>query len=255
MQLLSQPRDSQAYATLDGTKVTLGQRSCSGWSFPATTKVTSPESLTPFCRLSTPRFPIKPSPASPCPTRFGPAPIFNQRIGAGRCSDSPPRAVRCAQPLFLWFLFFFAWPTAFGVPASAPPRSSETVRRTQIRFARGYSKCLAAREPQNFSTPSASCILRPTRRQLRSAQLDSQLPRDGVWLSGWELLGGTVCNCQKKSQETVVADGQPYFAFTLAGLPAVHRNLPQLSHPVSSGFVCFVKTATGNGIVNPWRCR
>ena len=31
------------------------------------------------------------------------------------------------------------------------------------------------------------------------AQLDSQLPRDGVWLSGWELLGGTVLAAVKKN--------------------------------------------------------
>ena len=31
------------------------------------------------------------------------------------------------------------------------------------------------------------------------AQLDSQLPRDGVWLSSWELLGGTVLAAVKKN--------------------------------------------------------
>ena len=31
------------------------------------------------------------------------------------------------------------------------------------------------------------------------AQLDSQLPRDGVWLSGWELLGGTVLAAVQKN--------------------------------------------------------
>ncbi len=50
---------------------------------------------------------------------------------------------------------------------------------------------LAAREPQSYF---AVGFLYPATNATTAsfARLDSQLPRDGVWLSGWELLGGTV---------------------------------------------------------------
>jgi len=57
---------------------------------------------------------------------------------------------------------------------------------------------LAAREPQNFF---AVGFLYPATNATTAsfAQLDSQLPRDGVWLSGWELLGGTVLAAVKSN--------------------------------------------------------
>lgn len=53
---------------------------------------------------------------------------------------------------------------------------------------------LVARGPENLY---AAGILHPTTnhatvRDVAVAKLESQLPREGVWLSGWELLGGTV---------------------------------------------------------------
>jgi len=57
---------------------------------------------------------------------------------------------------------------------------------------------LAAREPRNFF---AVGFLYPATNATAAsfAQLDSQLPRDGVWLSGWELLGGTVLAAVKSN--------------------------------------------------------
>ncbi len=57
---------------------------------------------------------------------------------------------------------------------------------------------LAAHEPQNFF---AVGFLYPSTNATAAsfAQLDSQLPRDGVWLSGWELLGGTVLAAVQKN--------------------------------------------------------
>ena len=57
---------------------------------------------------------------------------------------------------------------------------------------------LAARDAQNFFAvgflyPS------PSATKTSFAQLDSQLPRNGVWLSGWELLGGTVLATVQKN--------------------------------------------------------
>ena len=57
---------------------------------------------------------------------------------------------------------------------------------------------LVAREPQNFF---AVGFLYPSTNATTAsfAQLDSQLPHDGVWLSGWELLGGTVLAAVKSN--------------------------------------------------------
>ena len=55
---------------------------------------------------------------------------------------------------------------------------------------------LAAREPQNFF---AVGFLFPSTNATSFAQLDAQLPHDGVWLSGWDLLGGTVLAAVKKN--------------------------------------------------------
>jgi predicted exporter/lauroyl/myristoyl acyltransferase len=57
---------------------------------------------------------------------------------------------------------------------------------------------LAAREPQNFF---AVGFLYPTSNATSASftRLDSQLTRDGVWLSGWELLGGTVLSAVQKN--------------------------------------------------------
>jgi hypothetical protein len=55
---------------------------------------------------------------------------------------------------------------------------------------------LAVREPQKFF---AVGFLYPSTNATSFAQLDAQLPPDGVWLSGWELLGGTVLAAVKKN--------------------------------------------------------
>jgi predicted exporter/lauroyl/myristoyl acyltransferase len=57
---------------------------------------------------------------------------------------------------------------------------------------------LAAREPHNFF--AVGFLYLATNATAASfAQLDSQLPRDGVWLSGWKLLGGTVLAAVKSN--------------------------------------------------------
>ena len=57
---------------------------------------------------------------------------------------------------------------------------------------------ISARETNQFL--AAAFLFPATNASPRSiAQLDSQLPRDGVWLSGWELLGGTVLAAVKSN--------------------------------------------------------
>ncbi|MFZ0828762.1 MAG: MMPL family transporter [Verrucomicrobiia bacterium] len=55
---------------------------------------------------------------------------------------------------------------------------------------------LAVREPHNFF---AVGFIFPSTNATSFAQLEAQLPRDGVWLSGWDLLGGTVLAAVKKN--------------------------------------------------------
>jgi predicted exporter/lauroyl/myristoyl acyltransferase len=55
---------------------------------------------------------------------------------------------------------------------------------------------LAVHEPQNFF---AVGFLYPSTNTTSFAQLDSQLPHDGVWLSSWEFLGGTILAAVKKN--------------------------------------------------------
>lgn len=55
---------------------------------------------------------------------------------------------------------------------------------------------LATRATNQFF---AAAFLYPATNLVSLAQLESQLPRDGVWLSSWELLGGTVLAQVKKN--------------------------------------------------------
>ncbi len=57
---------------------------------------------------------------------------------------------------------------------------------------------LSVREPHNFF--AVGFLYPATNATVTSfAQLDAQLPREGVWLSGWELLGGTVLGAVQKN--------------------------------------------------------
>ncbi|HXI70058.1 MAG TPA: MMPL family transporter [Verrucomicrobiae bacterium] len=57
---------------------------------------------------------------------------------------------------------------------------------------------LAVREPQNFF--AVGLLYPATNATVKTfAALDAQLPRDGVWLSGWDLLGGTVLAAVQKN--------------------------------------------------------
>lgn len=57
---------------------------------------------------------------------------------------------------------------------------------------------LAVREPQNFF--AVGFLYPATNTTVQAiAALDARLPREGVWLSGWELLGGTVLAAVQKN--------------------------------------------------------
>jgi len=69
------------------------------------------------------------------------------------------------------------------------------------------------------------------------AQLDSQLPRDGVWLSGWELLGGTVLAAVKSNLWKLLL---PMAALILLSLWLAFRRFAEMFFSISilllSGF-------------------
>jgi uncharacterized protein len=55
---------------------------------------------------------------------------------------------------------------------------------------------MSVHEPQNFF---AAGFLYPSTNATSFAQLEAQLPRDGIWLSGWDLLGGAVLAAVKNN--------------------------------------------------------
>jgi predicted RND superfamily exporter protein len=194
-----QPRDSQAYATLDAIKKNLGQKREPLWLvisgrdesevaqkldavLPALNAAVSNQTLSGFT----------------LPNALWPRPEFqNQNRVAAQRLISERGALHAAaatngfaeSSLGLTDEILATWRRAIlatNVFWPANPLSSWIFEK------------LAAREPQNFF---AVGFLYPSTNATTAsfAQLDSQLPRDGVWLSGWELLGGTVLAAVKSN--------------------------------------------------------
>jgi predicted RND superfamily exporter protein len=194
-----QPRDSQAYATLDAIKINLGQKREPLWLvisghdesdvakkldavLPTLNAAVSNQTLSGFT----------------LPSALWPRPEFQSanRANAQRLA-AEGGALRAA-----------ALNNGFSEDALGLTKGIlETWQRAAVTtnvFWPTNPLCtwifekLAAREPQDFF---AVGFLYPATNAtaISFAQLDSQLPRDGVWLSGWELLGGTVLAAVKKN--------------------------------------------------------
>jgi uncharacterized protein len=86
---------------------------------------------------------------------------------------------------------------------------------------------LAVREPRNFF---AVGFLYPSPDVTSFAQLDSQMPRDGVWLSGWELLGGTVLAAVKSNLWKLLL---PMVGLILLSLGLAFRRFAEVSFSIS----------------------
>jgi predicted exporter len=83
---------------------------------------------------------------------------------------------------------------------------------------------ISARETNQFF--AAAFLFPATNATAASfAQLDLQLPRDGVWLSGWELLGGTVLAAVKKNLWKLLL---PMAALILLSLWLAFRRLTEI---------------------------
>ncbi|MHB8520948.1 MAG: LpxL/LpxP family acyltransferase [Limisphaerales bacterium] len=85
-----------------------------------------------------------------------------------------------------------------------------------------------ARTPQNFY--AVGFLYPGTNNAVDSAaafvKLDSQLPRDGVWLSGWELLGGTVLAAVKRNLWKLLL---PMIGLVLLSLWLAFRRFAEIS--------------------------
>ena len=194
-----QPRDSQAYATLDAIKINLGQKREPLWL------VISGHDESDVARKLDAVLPVLNAAVSnqtlsgfTLPNALWPRPDFQSanRVNVQRLA-AEGGALRTAaltngfsgEALGLADGILATWQRAAA--------STNVFWPTNPLCAWIFEK-LAAREPQNFY---AVGFLYPATNATAAsfAQLDSQLPRDGVWLSGWELLGGTVLAAVKKN--------------------------------------------------------
>ncbi|MES1180297.1 MAG: MMPL family transporter, partial [Verrucomicrobiota bacterium] len=89
---------------------------------------------------------------------------------------------------------------------------------------------LAARETNRFY---AAAFLFPATNATSFTSLESQLPRDGVWLSSWQLLGGTVLAEVKKNLWKLVL---PMAGLILLSLWLAFRRMTEIG--LSLGVLC-----------------
>ncbi|MGA2788624.1 MAG: MMPL family transporter [Verrucomicrobiota bacterium] len=191
------PRNSQAYATLDAIKAHLGQKREPLWLIvsgrdesdvakkldavlPALNTAVSNQTLSGFT----------------LPNALWPRPGFQSaNRGNAQRLAAEGEALRAAA---LTNGFSEA---AFGLAKNILETWQRAATATNVFWPTNplcswiFEK-LAVHEPQNFF---AVGFLYPSTNATSFARLDSQLPRDGVWLSGWELLGGTVLAAVKKN--------------------------------------------------------
>ena len=194
-----QPRDSQAYATLDAIKTNLGQKREPLWLvvsghdesdvakkldavLPALNAAVSNQTLSGFT----------------LPSALWPRPFFQSANRADALRLVAEGGALRAAALTNGFS-----EDALGLTKGILETWQRAAASTNVFWPTNplctwiFEK-LAAREPQNYY---AVGFLYPATNAttVSFTQLDSQLPRDGVWLSGWELLGGTVLAAVKRN--------------------------------------------------------
>jgi predicted RND superfamily exporter protein len=194
-----QPRDSQAYATLDAVKTNLGQKREPLWL------VISGRNETEVAKKLAAIEPILENAVSngtlasfESPDQLWPRPDFQNQNRATAQQLISERAVFHAAAATNGFA-----ENSLGLADGILATWRRAILTTNVFWPTNplcswiFEK-LAAREPQNFF---AVGFLYPATNATTAsfAQLDSQLPRDGVWLSGWELLGGTVLAAVKSN--------------------------------------------------------
>ena len=191
------PRDSQAYTTLDAIKINLGQKREPLWLvisgrdesdvankldtvLPALNAAVSNQTLSGFT----------------LPNALWPRPEFQS---ANRANAQ--RLVAEGEVLRAAALANGFSDDALGLAKGILETWQRAAATTNVFWPTNplgswiFQK-LAAREPQNFY---AVGFLFPSTNAISFAALEAQLPHDGVWLSGWDLLGGTVLAAVKKN--------------------------------------------------------
>lgn len=193
------PRDSQAYATLDAIKENLGQKREPLWLvlrghdetevarkldavLPALNAAVSNQILSGFMLPNA----LWPRPKFQSANRTNAQQLAD---GLGLMRDAATNAGFSEDALGLTKGILETWQRAAATTNVFWPTNP---------LCTWIFEKLAAREPQDFF---AVGFLYPATNATTAsfAQLNSQLPRDGVWLSGWELLGGTVLAAVKSN--------------------------------------------------------
>jgi predicted exporter/lauroyl/myristoyl acyltransferase len=194
-----QPRDSQAYATLDAIKKNLGQRREPLWL------VIAGQNENAVAQKLAAIKPVLENAVSngtlagfDSPDSLWPRPDFQNQNRA------------TAQQLISERAAFYAAVATNGFAENSLGLADEILTTWQRAISTTnvfwptnpldtwiFEK-ISARETNQFL---AVAFLFPATNAPPNSivQLDSQLPRDGVWLSGWELLGGTVLTAVKKN--------------------------------------------------------
>jgi predicted RND superfamily exporter protein len=250
------PRDSQAYATLDAIKINLGQKREPLWLvlrgrdesevarkldavLPVLNTAVSNQTLSGFM----------------LPNALWPRPEFQsanraaaQQLAAGL---EPMRAAATTAgfsegALGLTKGVLETWQRAADILSAETNKAGALPSADKMSAARVFwptnQLCtwifekLAAREPKDFF---AVGFLYPSTNATTAsfAQLSSQLPREGVWLSGWELLGGTVLTAVKSNLWKLLL---PMGALILLSLWLAFRRFTEIAFSVGilalSGF-------------------
>ncbi|HEY5232654.1 MAG TPA: MMPL family transporter [Verrucomicrobiae bacterium] len=194
-----QPRDSHAYATLDAIKTNLGQKREPLWL------VIAGQNENEVAQKLAAIEPVLENAVSngtlasfESPNQLWPRPEFqNQNRAAAQRLISERAALHAAavtngfadNSLGLADEILSTWQDAISTTNVFWPTNPLSTWIFEKISARETSQFLAAA----FLFPATNATA------ASFAQLDSQLPREGVWLSGWELLGGTVLAAVKSN--------------------------------------------------------
>ncbi|HEX3890753.1 MAG TPA: MMPL family transporter, partial [Verrucomicrobiae bacterium] len=194
-----QPRDSQAYATLDAIKTNLGQKREPLWL------VIAGQNENAVAQKLAAIQPVLENAVSNgtlasfnSPNSLWPQPNFQNQNRADAQQLISERAAFHAAVVTNGFA-----ESSLGLADEILATWQRAIFTTNVFWPTNpldiwiFEK-VAVRETNQFL--AAAFLFPATNASPNSlAQLDSQLPRDGVWLSGWELLGGTVLAAVKSN--------------------------------------------------------
>jgi predicted exporter/lauroyl/myristoyl acyltransferase len=232
-----QPRDSQAYATLDAIKTNLGQKREPLWL------VIAGQNENAVAQKLAAIQPVLENAVSNgtlasfnSPNSLWPQPNFQNQNRADAQQLISERAAFHAAVVTNGFA-----ESSLGLADEILATWQRAIFTTNVFWPTNpldiwiFEK-VAVRETNQFL--AAAFLFPATNASPNSlAQLDSQLPRDGVWLSGWELLGGTVLAAVKSNLWKLLL---PMAGLILLSLWLAFRRFTEIAFSISilllSGF-------------------